>query len=335
MTVPHGILGKTRLGKPRRMNINQALGCPSEQRRAKRLNEVVNLLHLHCDKELNLDTLANKACLSRFHFSRTFLKHLGDTPIHFLQRIRVERAARKLTYCPNESITQIALACGYSSSQTLARSFRHRFGCTPREHRQQRGLGSGENWSATAITQAFNESADLVRHLPARPGNFPNVNIVSRPQMPVAYVRHYGAYGNRGNAAGAFARLRQCVAGEVSGHLPAYMGVSWDNRSVTPDAFCRYDACVAMSHVKPLDSRLCLQTLPGGTYASTRMIVANHDLPTLWDCLMLAFKNAGLSETYQIVFGPQLEQFSIDQSSGVQLVTFYVPVVSCSKTRRR
>lgn len=57
------------------------------------------------------------------------------TPITHLTQCRLEAAARQLRAQPAASILDVALACGFSSSQYFATLFRRQYGCPPREYR--------------------------------------------------------------------------------------------------------------------------------------------------------------------------------------------------------
>jgi AraC family L-rhamnose operon regulatory protein RhaS len=59
------------------------------------------------------------------------------TPIQYLGYCRLTVAAELLKSRPERSITDIALACGFASSQYFATSFRSRFGATPRKFREE------------------------------------------------------------------------------------------------------------------------------------------------------------------------------------------------------
>jgi len=65
----------------------------------------------------------------------TFVKYCrrrtNASPLAYLARCRLERAARRLREEPGTSITAIALDCGFSSSQHFASRFRECFGCSP------------------------------------------------------------------------------------------------------------------------------------------------------------------------------------------------------------
>jgi AraC family L-rhamnose operon regulatory protein RhaS len=59
------------------------------------------------------------------------------TPIQYLNHCRLTAAARLLKEEPDRSITGIALACGFASSQYFATLFRQKFGTAPRAFRNK------------------------------------------------------------------------------------------------------------------------------------------------------------------------------------------------------
>ena len=86
-----------------------------------RINRVIDFIEENIDTELTLETLAKVANFSRFHFHRIFSALVGETLNGFVRRLRLERAASMLIAHPKETITQIALACGFSSSAGFTR----------------------------------------------------------------------------------------------------------------------------------------------------------------------------------------------------------------------
>lgn len=57
------------------------------------------------------------------------------TPLQFLNHGRLDAAARLLRERPELGVTQVALACGFGSSQYFANAFRRRFECSPTSYR--------------------------------------------------------------------------------------------------------------------------------------------------------------------------------------------------------
>ena len=60
------------------------------------------------------------------------------SPIAYLNLSRLDAAARLLNEMPRRRITDIALDCGFQSSQYFAYQFHRRFGTTPREYRRRK-----------------------------------------------------------------------------------------------------------------------------------------------------------------------------------------------------
>ncbi|MBD3237570.1 MAG: helix-turn-helix domain-containing protein [Candidatus Eisenbacteria bacterium] len=110
---------------------------PSPQRAeyVARINRVIDYIEVHLGEELPLSRLAKVAYFSPFHFHRIFRAFVGETVGQFLRRVRLERAASRLVYSPDVPITEIALDCGFSGSETFARAFRDAFGMTASEWR--------------------------------------------------------------------------------------------------------------------------------------------------------------------------------------------------------
>src|SRR5271154_114504 len=90
---------------------------------AQRINRVTDYLRGNLDRQVKLEELAQVACFSEFHFHRIFSAVSGETLHGFTNRLRLEKAARLLRFT-DQSLTNIALDCGFSSSATFSRAFR-------------------------------------------------------------------------------------------------------------------------------------------------------------------------------------------------------------------
>ena len=86
-------------------------------------------------RPLSIPALARIALVSEAHFIRTFRATFGETPHHYLQRRRVERAMALLRNT-DHSVTDICFAVGFSSLGTFSRTFRDIVGRSPSAFRQ-------------------------------------------------------------------------------------------------------------------------------------------------------------------------------------------------------
>lgn len=85
---------------------------------------------------ITIEELASIACLSRFHFIRTFRAETGLTPYQYLLRLRIEEAKDRLTRS-SDSVSQISGELGFSSPSQFYRSFQKLAGTTPQAYRSR------------------------------------------------------------------------------------------------------------------------------------------------------------------------------------------------------
>jgi AraC family transcriptional regulator len=92
-------------------------------------------------RQISLEELATVSGLSRFHFSREFKRHVGMTPVEYVESGRIAQA-KELIQRAELSLAQVALAVGFADQSHFTRRFRHHVGCTPaafaREHARAR-----------------------------------------------------------------------------------------------------------------------------------------------------------------------------------------------------
>lgn len=87
-----------------------------------RINRVMDYIDQHLEESLELKVIAEIANFSPYHFHRIFTFLIGETPIDYIQRLRLEKAAWKLQQTPITSITEIACSCGFNSISLFSRT---------------------------------------------------------------------------------------------------------------------------------------------------------------------------------------------------------------------
>lgn len=92
-----------------------------------RINRTFDYIEANIEKPMTLEELATVANFSKYHFSRIFQTIVGETPFHFIQRVRLEKAAMMLLYNRHEPVTEIAYKCGFSDVAIFSRNFRSYF----------------------------------------------------------------------------------------------------------------------------------------------------------------------------------------------------------------
>ncbi|MFT6528133.1 MAG: AraC family transcriptional regulator [Celeribacter sp.] len=178
-----------------------------------RLLRVLDYVYANLDGDLSLDTLADVAALSRFHFHRVFTGMTGETVAAFTRRVRLFRASIALVQT-NDPVDQISTYCGYSNARSFVRAFGDAYGLTPEAFRRQ-----GVPHPALHL----NEHGDYEMY---------DVNIETRADTKLAVVAHRGDYMNVGEAfETAFTTLTARGFGPQIGQM---IGLYWDDPAAVP-----------------------------------------------------------------------------------------------------
>ena len=97
------------------------------------VRRVIDYLDSHFDEDLSIDTLAGIACLSPYHFIRTFSGQTGLTPHAWLMQLRARKAKELLGR--GLPIADVAAQTGFADQSHLSRSFKRFLGYTPGQYR--------------------------------------------------------------------------------------------------------------------------------------------------------------------------------------------------------
>jgi AraC family transcriptional regulator len=102
-----------------------ASGLPRE-----RLQRVYDYIEAHLDDRLTLADLAAVACLSPYHFSRSFKQAVGVGPHQYVTQRRIDRA-KTLMRRTRQPLASIAQEVGFTDQSHLTAIFRRETGMTP------------------------------------------------------------------------------------------------------------------------------------------------------------------------------------------------------------
>jgi transcriptional regulator GlxA family with amidase domain len=97
---------------------------------SSRLARVVAFVDANLHAEISLDSLADVASMSTFHFLRAFRAATGATPYHYLVERRLECAAAMLR-AGDDDIATLASACGFPRPGYFSARFHRKFGLSP------------------------------------------------------------------------------------------------------------------------------------------------------------------------------------------------------------
>ena len=259
---------------------------------AARMNRVVDYVQDHLADPLDLEQLAAVACFSPFHFHRLFRAWMGETLQAFVHRLRLERAAQSLVFNRAQSVSDIALECGFSSPSAFARAFKAAFGTSAGEWRKRKNCQANRKpWKAGEdALLGFSELAGrMVRDKEIPMTNIPlEVQVRRLAPATIAYIRHVGPYkGDTALFRRLFTRLFAWAGPRgLMGPDPSYLSLIQDNPNLTPAAKQRVEVALVVPAGTAPSGEIGIKTMEGGLYATARVRVPIQDYAAQWDALV-------------------------------------------------
>lgn len=101
-----------------------------------RFAELVAWIDANLGRDLSVEALAQRTCLSPRQFNRRFQASLGCTPARYVEDARRREACCRLSL-GRRPIGDIAGTLGFRSDDVFRRAFERRFGITPSHYRER------------------------------------------------------------------------------------------------------------------------------------------------------------------------------------------------------
>ncbi len=213
----------------------------------KRLNRVLSYIYENLDEELSLDTLADIACMSRYHWHRVFKAMTGETLAGVVRNLRLSKAANLLVH-EDASVRDVAKQVGFQNLASFSRAFKKAHGVSPNDFREQ--------------------GAQITNLLSLSEGNesmYP-ISIVEMNGFRAAGVCHVGLYQRIGKAFKGLGSV--LMANSLMDQVNSLFAIYHDAPDSKPSAEFRSHVAVSLKEGFPegLDS-LDYFDVEGGKYA--------------------------------------------------------------------
>lgn len=97
--------------------------------------QIKEYINTNYQNPLSLEILADMCHGSPYHLQRTFKRIVGQTPMEYIQHIRVTKAMKKLQNV-EKSIAKIGLEVGFSNTSYFITLFKNKTGFTPKQYQK-------------------------------------------------------------------------------------------------------------------------------------------------------------------------------------------------------
>jgi AraC family transcriptional regulator len=244
------LLSALTAGSLRHLFVTNMTDLSHRARYEARLNRGLDHIYDHLDEPLDIDRLAEIACLSPYHWHRIYQAMHGETVATTVRRLRLHRAAG---YLANGSmpIADIAERSGYSSLQSFSRTFRAVFGMPPAQYRKQ--------GTHSRFRPAQSGGDEMAMH---------EVVIRDVPEMQVLTVDHVGSYMQIGKAFDAL--VGWLAARNLLSPGMRMVGIFYDDPGIVAEAELRSKAGVILPRAVEVAAPVAVTQVRGGQYAVLR-----------------------------------------------------------------
>ena len=215
----------------------------------QKLNRVTEYIHDHLDEKIEIQTLAKLSHFSLFHFHRIMRALLGEPIGAYINRIRLETAAKMMRYSPM-SIEDIAYNVGYETPSSLTKAFKKHFGISPSDYRKNKTL--------TFKTTNTMETTSL---------NIKKPKIKTLEDKNCIYISLKGAYDKLDYGSAWKTLWQEVKQQKLFTAGIEHIGVPFDDPNITEEGNIRYDACLVVHKEAKPSGKVGVKVLKGGKFA--------------------------------------------------------------------
>lgn len=258
----------------------------------EKIYSVINYIESKLEDEIDLSSIAFQANFSVFHFSRVFNNFMGEAPVNYLRRLKLEKAAFDLKVS-NKQIIDIALDSGYESHESFTRAFKKKFNLSPKQFRDKCNI-----YKLKSIKRADHILEDEIR-------------IIHLNSFRILFQRYTGSYADCPGPYKNSILWKEFVDRNqshfVDGGIAVLAGICHDDPEITDESKIRFDLAL-ISKDENIDSYNSKMIL-GGKYAVATHYGDYKNLSSTYEYMLTTFpilfnKKLRNAPTFEIYLNP-------------------------------
>lgn len=249
----------------------------------RRINKAFEYIERHLDQTIQLEDVAKASHFSSFHFHRIFHALVGETVNDYVSRKRMEKAAKRLAYKSELTVTDVAEAGGFSSSANFSKAFKLYFGVSPSDLRnspfqnEQNELEEKGKFGKlfSKYGKAFNPE-EMYSQFVTQSGVFDpdkleemlmKIKVEEHSEKLIACLRSPNGYEMDSISATWDKIVNWAKNKGIECRNQIRYGICHDNPLITPVDKCCYDAAIELDSKIEVAPPYSKSVIPAGKYA--------------------------------------------------------------------
>lgn len=290
-----------------------------------RMNRVFEFIDNNLAADLSLQTIAEIAYFSPFHFHRVFKFITGETLNEYVTRQRIEKSALDLLH-KSITVTEIAHKYGFGDISSYSRTFKRYFGASPTEFKKQnpnrhskiRQLESKNG----QVYPDYEKYICIIDHLKNWIHMNAKIEIKEMPEMHLAYVSSMGTQ----NLESAFKKLMQWATPlGLMDHRTKMITRYHDSFKVTRADKVRMSASILLDQPIETEGEVGLVTMEAGTCITGRFEIGLDEFEKSWTGLFIWMNENGHKKADREPFEIYHNNFN-EHPDRKAIVDFCIPI---------
>ncbi len=100
------------------------------------IKEAQEYIEEHFAEKISIEHLAERSAISKRNFLRRFKRATANTPLEYIQRVKIE-AAKKILESTTSTINEVMYDVGYNDTKSFRNTFKKHTGLSPIEYRKK------------------------------------------------------------------------------------------------------------------------------------------------------------------------------------------------------
>jgi AraC-like DNA-binding protein/DNA gyrase inhibitor GyrI len=251
----------------------------------QKINQVIDYIGANLYRSLTLDRLADEMNISQRQLLRVMRTSLNEPLSAYIARQRVEKAVHYMQ-AERMNLTRLADLVGYDNPQSFSKAFKKHFGISPKTYMNER-----QTKLEASVKRSDKEQNDL------------QSEIGEENDLELVYIRIIGKYGESEPYEIAWKKLVRFLSDhQALPDRPRFIGIGFDDPTVTEVERCRFYACVSVQK----------KITPTGEFGTVRLQKGKYAVYTLkgsYSGLQALYNRIYVNFDYDLRYGLAFEEY--------------------------